>query len=197
MALNQQGASWLNKIQVWKILEDQSDAVTPSGVVFLSRLNVCVSATGLVLCGASSRWEVVLQLGFGGYNLSYYNLLWSKWCWWHFFAAHFLVLKATQYSITTSNLPRKTEDVLPLNSPLEGIIFLVLKTLITNHSKEKDIPSSSKCPTQWPPVISNNALSDYKSLQDTLTVPFPQMSSYWRILEGPNTKSQHFKKCFP
>ena len=45
-----------------------------------------------------------------------------------FLAVAFLVFNAPQYSITTSNLPLITEDVLPLNTPLEGIIFLKLKT---------------------------------------------------------------------
>ena len=72
-------------------------------------------------------------------------------------AVAFLVFNATQYSITTSNLPLITEDVLSLNTPLEGIIFLILKTLLTNHSKEKDSPSSPQCPTQCSLVLSNNA----------------------------------------
>lgn len=74
-----------------------------------------------------------------------------------FLAVAFLVFSATQYSITTSNLSLIIEDVLPLNTPLEGIISLILKTLLTNHSKEKDIPSSPKCPTQCSLVLSNNA----------------------------------------
>lgn len=56
MALNQQGASSLNKIQIWEIREDQRDTVTPSGVIFLSQtfsqLNVRASAVGLRRHGA-------------------------------------------------------------------------------------------------------------------------------------------------
>lgn len=82
MALNQQGASWLNKIQVWKILEDEKDTMTRSGAIFLShafsQLNGCVSAVGLVFRGALSSWEIVLKLGSVGYNLIHYHLLWFK-----------------------------------------------------------------------------------------------------------------------
>lgn len=59
MALNQQGAPSLNKIQVWKIPEDERDMVTPSGVIFLSQtfsqLNICASAVGLGRHGALSH----------------------------------------------------------------------------------------------------------------------------------------------
>lgn len=57
-ALSQQGASSLTKIRVRKILEDERDTLTPSGVIFLSQmfsqLNVCVNVltsyvTGLCL----------------------------------------------------------------------------------------------------------------------------------------------------
>lgn len=84
MALNQQGASSLNKIQVWKILEDERDTVTPSGVIFLSQtfsqLNICASAVGLRCHGALSSWEIALKLGFISCDPIRYNLLWQKSC---------------------------------------------------------------------------------------------------------------------
>lgn len=79
-ALHQQGASSLNKIQVWKILKDERDAMAPSGVIFLSQtfsqLNICASAVGLRRHGALPSWERVLKLGFINCDLIHYNLLW-------------------------------------------------------------------------------------------------------------------------
>lgn len=84
MALNQQGAPSLNKIQVWKIPEDERDMVTPSGVIFLSQtfsqLNICASAVGLGCHGALSHWERVLKLGLISSDLIHYNLFWRKSC---------------------------------------------------------------------------------------------------------------------
>lgn len=68
------------------------------------------------------------------------------------------------YSITTSNLPLKTEGVLPLtNIPLEDIMSLVPKTLITSHSKE--MPYST-APLSFHIILSDSyhkILSQYHS----------------------------------
>lgn len=85
MALYQQGAFSLNKIQVWKILEDERDTVTPLGVLFLSQrfsqLNICASAVGLRRPGALPRLSC---------DQIHYNLLWWKSCR-YFFVCMFLL----------------------------------------------------------------------------------------------------------
>lgn len=145
MALNQQGASWLNKIQVWKILEDERDKETPLGVIFMSQafsqLNIGVTAVGLRLHGALSSWGIVLKPGFGGYNLIHKG---------DDFFSPYIFLHSMQVNIPQQPpVPPWKQEILLLKIPSEGVIFLVSpKTLVANHYKGKNTPSSSKFLTQ-------------------------------------------------
>jgi len=155
MALNQQGASWLNKTQVWKTVEDQRDNSDTIGCCLSEPTErmCCRPHTLRGFISLRNSWETrFCKLSSNPLEPSLVKVVLII-----FLAVAFLVFNAPQYSITNSNLPLITEEVPPLNTPLEGIIFLILKTLLTNHSKEKDIPSSPKCPTQCSIVLSNNA----------------------------------------